>query len=318
LRTSINGGTSPFEIEWSNGELGETAIIQQDGKYIVVITDANQCVTTDSIEIFQLLFHTEKGDNYCYQGNKGWIKSNAESGVPPYQYSIAPEPFSTVAEFNDLKSDIYVVAVQDASACIIADTIVILEKRSAPYKILLLPGDTTVELGQKLSFELLTNFLTEEENVFWNASFPLDCSDGFNPNGKPENDGVVQVWAEDIYGCPDTVQMRVQVDKNYYFYAPNIFWPENAQQEPNRTWSVFLKEEQVEKVLYLRVFGRWGQMLFERQDYLPGDIISFWDGTLEDKPMEAGVYVWQARVRFIDGVEKEYGGDVTLWRDGER
>ena len=52
LQVNISGGTGPFNILWNNGE--PTNIIDSlgSGQYIVIVTDANGCVATDTAVLF--------------------------------------------------------------------------------------------------------------------------------------------------------------------------------------------------------------------------------------------------------------------------
>ncbi|MCB0575389.1 MAG: gliding motility-associated C-terminal domain-containing protein, partial [Saprospiraceae bacterium] len=70
---------------------------------------------------------------------------------------------------------------------------------------------------------------------------------------------------------------------------------------------------QVVEVRKFRIFDRWGSMVFEVPGFIPGDPHG-WDGTINGKPAQSGVYVWYAEFEFANGRSTLLSGDVTLFR----
>ena len=63
------------------------------------------------------------------------------------------------------------------------------------------------------------------------------------------------------------------------------------------------------------IFNRWGELVFRRQNELPGSDALRWDGTdFRSKMLDEGVFLWWAEIEFTDGGVREYSGDVTLLR----
>lgn len=52
LSVSIDGGTAPFDIEWSNGETTAAIDSLGSGEYTATVTDANGCTATDEAYLF--------------------------------------------------------------------------------------------------------------------------------------------------------------------------------------------------------------------------------------------------------------------------
>lgn len=66
------------------------------------------------------------------------------------------------------------------------------------------------------------------------------------------------------------------------------------------------------ELVFLRVFNRWGEKIFETNTVDPG-----WDGTYQERPQPVGVYVYQIQVRkTLNGVNTivNESGNVTLIR----
>ncbi len=59
----------------------------------------------------------------------------------------------------------------------------------------------------------------------------------------------------------------------------------------------------------MKVFNRWGQLVFIGTDVMKG-----WDGRFNGKPEQNGVYVYQVYVTYLDGSTETRKGNVTLLR----
>ena len=63
-----------------------------------------------------------------------------------------------------------------------------------------------------------------------------------------------------------------------------------------------------------QVFTRWGELVYQTQNFLPNDQEFGWDGTNNSQKLDTGVYIWMAEIHFIDGEKIVYSGDVALIR----
>ena len=68
------------------------------------------------------------------------------------------------------------------------------------------------------------------------------------------------------------------------------------------------------KINLLRVYSRWGSLIFEAQDIDLNQPKLGWDGTFEGKICNPGVYVFYAEVSFVDNKTKIFKGDINLLR----
>jgi hypothetical protein len=64
----------------------------------------------------------------------------------------------------------------------------------------------------------------------------------------------------------------------------------------------------------LKIFDRWGGLVFEKNAFQPNDFMVGWDGFFMDKKANPGVYAWFADVEFRDGKRELKKGEVTLLR----
>jgi hypothetical protein len=70
----------------------------------------------------------------------------------------------------------------------------------------------------------------------------------------------------------------------------------------------------VQEVKVFRVFSRWGELVFEKQNFPPNLEGYGWDGRFRGAKMNTGVFVYFVEVLLIDGRTEILTGDVTLFR----
>ena len=175
--------------------------------------------------------------------------------------------------------------------------------------------DIFVELGDSL---ILAPEITGEiveinwspNNIFDNCVDSINC---FNPLFYPTGQISVSATVMDDNGCSDTDFVTIFVSKKRYVYIPNAFSPDGEDDPENETFMIY-GGKAVEKVTMFRVFTRWGELVHETSNFVPGDSKDGWDGYFNGKMMNPGVYVYMAEIEFSDGLKQIFRGDVTLMR----
>lgn len=121
------------------------------------------------------------------------------------------------------------------------------------------------------------------------------------------NEYEIMMVGTTIDGCVDTVYKILTVNSDIVFYAPNAFTPDGD--EFNQSWHLFI--DGIDPMNFnLRVFNRWGQIVWESND--PS---AAWDGTYNGSILPSGAYVWRATVKDVySDKKKEYQGTVNIIR----
>jgi hypothetical protein len=70
----------------------------------------------------------------------------------------------------------------------------------------------------------------------------------------------------------------------------------------------------VKQINSLQVFSRWGEMVFQRENFEPNKPELGWDGRHNGKEMFPAVFAWYAVIELINGQQIIYKGDITLFR----
>ena len=109
-------------------------------------------------------------------------------------------------------------------------------------------------------------------------------------------------------GCDSLVHLVLDF---YKVFIPNAFSPNGDGFNDIFT---FFSGAGVQEILHLKVFDRWGGLVFEHNELMPNEFQGGWDGTSHGKPVAPGVYVYEVFVLFDDGKQRLLKGAVNLMR----
>jgi gliding motility-associated-like protein len=107
----------------------------------------------------------------------------------------------------------------------------------------------------------------------------------------------------------DDVELKVL--KIRPIFIPNVFSPNSDG--VNDLFAIYGNQAAL-IVRELRIYNRWGGQVFEGKDIPLNDETRGWDGYFDGKPLNPDVFTFYAVIRFIDGEEVLYKGDITLVR----
>lgn len=113
-----SGGTSPYRYNWSNGASTRTINGLAAGSYQVTITDANDCTTTDMVQISeppQLNLDVTGTDESAPMAGDGTATVVVSGGTAPY--SVEWSTGATSTSIMNLSAGSYSVTVTDANDC---------------------------------------------------------------------------------------------------------------------------------------------------------------------------------------------------------
>lgn len=114
-----SGGVGPYSYDWSNGQTTAAATGLGAGTYTVIITDANECVSNNSVFLSEpdtIDITSAITDVSCNGGNDGAIDITAMGGVTPYAFQWSHGP--TTEDVTTLSAGTYQVSLTDANGCV--------------------------------------------------------------------------------------------------------------------------------------------------------------------------------------------------------
>lgn len=114
----------------------------------------------------------------------------------------------------------------------------------------------------------------------------------------------VALVVANTWGCADTTLRLVDVDPDFGVYVPNTFTPNN-----DRRNDVFMPVIRSAKNYDLKIFDRWGELLFHTYELQGG-----WDGTFRGEDCKQDSYAWKMELTSMNGQRKIITGQVNLIR----
>ncbi|MBK7936991.1 MAG: gliding motility-associated C-terminal domain-containing protein [Lewinellaceae bacterium] len=286
------------------------------GQYTLLVTNSvNGCSSTDSVEVTEPRIPTGAALNIkhitCYGLKDGIVRvDSVQNGQGPFVYALDGKPFNVDPTLRYLAPGDHTLQIQGVNGCEWDSTFTLEEFVEL---LVVLDPDTSVHLGQ--SIEVWRNTAVNYPDRVDQISVTPPELDTLLCDGclfAPVSSFRYRVTILDSNGCRATGERLVLVNTERYVYVPNIFYPDN-QTDGNDIFTIFGGED-VDRVLYLRVYNRWGKAVFENRDFLPNDPIAGWDGKVAGEKAVPSVFVYDAEILFKDGQTGKYRGDVTLMR----
>ncbi|HAP01701.1 MAG TPA: hypothetical protein DCQ93_07245 [Bacteroidetes bacterium] len=284
VHVTANGGTLPFS--------GTGDFIGGAGNHTYTVTDANGCAQSQTISITQPLAFsvsiTESGNIICY-GDSVHLVANASEQA---NFTWLPGNQTSVS-INEiiLQSENFILTGTNDSGCV--DTAMISITMDLP----------TVSLGNDLTIPCNATLIV------------LDAGNGFASyvwqNGNTlqydtiEQQGEYSVVVTDNFGCEAFDTVQVNFNNCTDMEVPTAFTPNNDGH--NDLFHIL--NAQNFYLNYLRIYNRWGELIFETED-----INEYWDGKYLDKNCDAGVYVFDISGKNRLGNSVSRKGNVTLLR----
>jgi gliding motility-associated-like protein len=125
----------------------------------------------------------------------------------------------------------------------------------------------------------------------WTPVKNLSCIDCPTPYANPKSTTTYMVKVTDQYGCTNKSAITVTVVcSGLNYFIPNTFSPNG-----DGVNDIFAPRGiGLARVNSMRIFNRWGEMVFEKMNFMANDRTPTggWDGTYKGKPASADVYVY--------------------------
>lgn len=309
-----SGGIPPYSYNWSTNSDEPRIQDLAKGEYYITITDKNQCEKIDTIAMGEpdeiLSLNASSIDVSCFDGQDGRIQLSATGGAGGYVYSRDNIIFNGSNEQIGLKQGEYTVYVKDKNGCIDSLTSIFI---SQPDAITVdLGPDITINFGETFQFSpIITNAIAPLSLVWKSDNIDLmTCDDCEKPFYNALRSGTVRLEVMDKNGCfaEDLININLK-DLNVAF-VPTAFTPNGDFN--NDVLSVFGIEGT--KVKSFQVFDKWGELVYELNDFDINDTSLGWDGNFRGSPMNNGVYIWVVKVESKLGFNEVYKGTTTLIR----
>ena len=179
----------------------------------------------------------------------------------------------------------------------------------APLPVITMGPDPVIPVGTGIRLPVSYGPLTRIYN--WTPTRNLDCPTCPVPFANPKFTTRYQVSVTDSNGCVASSQVTVNVvcnDKNYF--VPNTFSPNG-----DGVNDIFYpRGSSIDRIQSVRIFNRWGQLVFEKRNTMANNMADGWNGTYKGQPALPDTYVFIIEYICDNAEIIPVKGNVTLVR----
>jgi gliding motility-associated-like protein len=305
-------GQEPYAYLWSTGSTTQTITGLSAGSYEVTVTDGNGCTASNEVILFEpeeftISFLVSQPD--CFDQQDGSISVEQIGGIEPIRYSIDEINYQTSPVFNQLAGGTYTVTAIDANDCEVSEIIWI----NVPLMVHVeLPDDQISFPGDTVIINAIVNVPFDSlASVTWSGLNNPICPNCLSQPVAPFITTTYSVTVTSLDGCMDEDAMTLLLESNDEIYVPNIFSP-NGDNINDRL--VINAGGDVQEIKSLIIFDRWGNEVFAANNFQANDLSKSWDGTLQGKRLNPGVFAYRMIVELKSKGEEIRYGDITLIR----
>lgn len=310
IAANVTGGAGGYQFVWTSsldGQVGNMDSLDilpaATTQYVIVATDQCGTVVTDTVDVTilspPLVVTTNNPPEIC-PGESVTLNAAATGGFGDYYfYWPALDDSSATVTVNPLNTTTYeVIVYDDCGTFTVSEFVqVTVVKPDVDFAI----SSTTLFEGLPITFQNLTQ----------NAAYYLwDFGDGngssmVHPNNTYLEPGsyTVQLIAEDLKGCIDSISKPITILPEFYLYIPNTFTPDGDR------YNNYFRVEAVNVIEFsIGIYNRWGELIFTSED-----VDFMWDGTnSRGVIVKDGTYIYKVKYKSINNDEEIITGHINV------
>lgn len=176
-----------------------------------------------------------------------------------------------------------------------------------PLPVITMPAQLVKQTG--IPITIPATYTSNTATYNWTPAANLSCTTCPQPETDTKLNKKYTVAVVDSNGCKN----RRQIDIVVVCPATHVFIPNTFS--PNGDGSndvLMVRGRGLERVKLLRIFNRWGQVVFEQANFPVNNLAYGWNGKFEGKPALPDVYVYQLEVYCENGEVLRFDGNVAL------
>lgn len=314
VRLSASGGGvylwSPSSGLNSNVIANPMASPQISTKYRVQVTSDKGCLNSDSLSITvaqRIKVQLPPDADLC----KGSTLQLNASGATSYQWINTTSGLSNASIPNPVVSTLttaaYSVVGYDNYNCFKDTAKILVTVRDLPT--VNAGPDVTVAGGTP--YQLAATASNDVVSWLWLPGSYLSCTTCPSPMATPKMQTAYVVKVTNAWGCLafDTVIVKLECAISNV-HVPNAFTP-NLD---GKNDIFYVKGSGVNAIKHFRIYNRWGQLIFERNNIAIDDRSTGWDGKYKGQYVDVGTYIYLAEMECITGEIFTFKGTVTVIR----
>lgn len=318
----------PADFIWSFGD-GDSSLVQnpthsylQNGEYEVVLEVRSRGLCIDTVQFKDSIFASRSfstNDLLIDYGPKqgcaplvvSFRDSSILQGSARYFWDLDKNVLSNDREpvntFRDSGYYNFGLLVITADSC--ADTLSLridsaLRVLPQPEAALVLSEDSSTLKEAEPFIDASGSQFYSGGELYLNGNFlngMIQQTYSFEDTGSYRFDWV----AENDFGCLDTASAEYFVYDEFLFEIPNVFTPNgDGVNDAFRVRACGVYD------FYIQIFNRYGKQVYQSNSMLQG-----WDGYINDRKANSGVYFYNIVIRDLNNETQNYQGSLTLLND---
>jgi gliding motility-associated-like protein len=275
--------------------------------YTVKGTSIHGCTATDTLKVtvkFPFKITYGNRDTLC-RGESGKLFATGASNYTWTPAAGLNNPLSATPTATPDTSTNYMVIGKDEKNCF-ADTGHVFIK-VYPIPTVNAGLDQTINVGK--SFDLMPTISPDVTTVLWSPTTGVFRNSYPGITVKPVTNTEYTVKVSNGGGCTaeDKVNIIVTCD------GSNVFMPNTFSPNGDGANDIFYpRGSGLFKIQTLRIFNRWGQVVFEKNSFNANDPSSGWDGTFKGARLNPEVFVYTIDIICDNNSVLNYKGNVAL------
>jgi gliding motility-associated-like protein len=192
--------------------------------------------------------------------------------------------------------------VRDKSGCTATASITL---QTAVPPTVQLGRDTTLGVGSVLVVSAAVFPLSSNMSYLWSSGET-------NASKVVKETGTYSITVTNEAGCEVTDSIHVCFCLDNTIYIPNVFQPNGGFY--NDTWYILGNELSVKSIKSVQLMDSGGNIVFDKKDIAINDKSAGWNGTLNNKILPPGIFVYAVEVLYTDEKSEVLFGTVTIVR----
>ena len=276
-------------------------------RYLVTGTTLQGCTNTDTVmvnvkQIFTIA--NSAGDTLCKGGSVRLFASGASSYVWSPATGLNNPNIATPLASPQTTTN-YMVIGTDNKACF-KDTGYVTVK-VFPIPTVEAGQDKTINVGQ--TADLMPTVSADVSTALWTPTGSIIQHNFPGVTVKPRETTEYTVEVRNAGGCKTRDKVTIFVICN----GANIFIPNTFSPNSDGVNDIFYpRGSGLFSIKTLRIFNRWGEVVYEKNGFLPNDASTGWNGTFKGMKQNPDVYVYTVDIICDNSTTLTLKGNVAL------
>ncbi len=279
-----------------------------DITYVVKGTNNFGCTAVDSINLrvkkpFTITV-TPQADSICsgqsVQLNSSYAENYLWAPAAGLNNSFIQNPIASPAT-----NTLYKLLAFDSAKCFKDSAYVNISVFK--YPVVNAGQDKTIKIGTSIT--LAPTYSNDVTNWLWTPAAGLSCTNCPAPVAMPFVNTTYTLIVQNKGGCSAEDQVTIfMICNNENIFIPNTFSPNGDGVND----IFFPRGTGLNRIRGMKIFNRWGELVFEKSNFYANDPSSGWNGLVGGKKVPPDVYTFVIDVICDNGQVVSQNGNVTL------